>query len=101
MLVMILESVPASLRGELSRWLIEPKTGVFLGNPTARVRDKLWEKAIQKRKDGHVLQIWSDQSPQGYAFRSEGESKRTMMDFEGIALVSYPSETGGQVKPNL
>ncbi|MDP2945936.1 MAG: type I-E CRISPR-associated endoribonuclease Cas2, partial [bacterium] len=26
------------MKGALSRWLLEPKTGVFLGNPSARVR---------------------------------------------------------------
>ena len=81
MLVMILEKVPTSLKGELSRWLIEPKAGVFLGSPTARIRDKLWDKAIRKRKHGYVLQIWSDSSPQGYGFRSEGDSCRQMHDW--------------------
>ena len=32
MVVIILEKVSASLRGELSRWLIEPKPGVFIGH---------------------------------------------------------------------
>ncbi|MBA3516457.1 MAG: type I-E CRISPR-associated endoribonuclease Cas2, partial [Rhizobiales bacterium] len=31
MVVMMLERVSPSLRGELTRWLIEPKTGVFVG----------------------------------------------------------------------
>ncbi|WP_347272439.1 type I-E CRISPR-associated endoribonuclease Cas2e [Dehalococcoides mccartyi] len=64
---MILEKVPTSLRGALSRWLLEPKTGVFLGNPSARVRDELWDKAIKKTKaSGVILQIWTDQNPQGF-----------------------------------
>jgi CRISPR-associated protein Cas2 len=29
---MILEKVPTSLRGELTRWMLEPKSGVFVGN---------------------------------------------------------------------
>jgi hypothetical protein len=59
-----------------------------VGNPSKRVRDKLWEKAYEKRKDGYILQIWSDGScPQGYRYRSEGQSDRQMIDFEGIALV--------------
>ena len=41
MIVMILENVPTSLRGELSRWLLEPRAGVFVGHVSARVRDKL------------------------------------------------------------
>ena len=40
MLVMILEKVPPSLRGELSRWTIEPKTGIFVGKVSAMVRER-------------------------------------------------------------
>jgi len=85
--VMILENTPASLKGELSRWLIEPKSGVFLGNPSARVRDKLWEKALSKCRAGGVLQIWGSRCPQGYLWRSSGDLSRDMVDLEGIALV--------------
>ena len=35
MTVLILERVPATLRGELSRWMIEPRTGVFVGKVSA------------------------------------------------------------------
>ena len=31
MVVMILERAPPGLRGEMSRWMIEPKAGVFVG----------------------------------------------------------------------
>ena len=41
MVVMIMESVPAGLRGELSRWLIEPHPGVFWGHLSSMVRDRL------------------------------------------------------------
>ena len=32
MIVMILKKVLASLKGELSRWMIEPKAGFFVGS---------------------------------------------------------------------
>lgn len=92
MLVMMLENTPASLKGELSRWLIEPKTGVFLGNPSARVRDRLWEKALSKCREGGVLQIWTSRCPQGYLWRSSGKLSREMVDVEGIALVRIPAK---------
>ena len=46
MVVLVLERVPASLRGELSRWMLEARAGVFIGDVTAMVRDKLWEKGV-------------------------------------------------------
>ena len=91
MLVMILEKAPASLRGELSRWLIEPHTGVFLGHLSARVRDELWNKACAKTWGGWVVQVWSDTtSPQGYRYRCFGNPSRALVDHEGIALVQLP-----------
>lgn len=44
MVVLIVESVPPALRGELSKWMLEPKAGVFVGTISAAVRDLLWEK---------------------------------------------------------
>ncbi len=88
--MMILEKVPTSLRGELSRWLIEPKTGVFLGNPSARVRDELWNRAVVKSREGSVLQIWTDNSPQGYKSRTLGSASRSLVDHEGVTLVQLP-----------
>jgi len=43
MTIVILEKVPATVRGELSRWLIEPRKGIFVGQISAIVREKLWE----------------------------------------------------------
>jgi len=45
MVVMILERVPASLRGELTRWLLELRAGVFVGTLKPVVRRKLWREA--------------------------------------------------------
>ena len=87
MLVMILEKVPTSLRGALSRWLIEPRTGVFLGNPSARVRDELWKLAVAGAGPGNAIQIWSDRGPQGFRHRGHGTNDREIVDIEGVALV--------------
>ena len=86
MLVMILEKTPRSLRGELSRWLVEPKPGIFLGKVSVRVRDELWAMALSKSKQGAVMQIWADRSPQGYCCRLHGDASRKLVDFEGITL---------------
>ncbi|MCZ7649512.1 MAG: type I-E CRISPR-associated endoribonuclease Cas2e [Planctomycetota bacterium] len=87
---MILKSVPASLRGALSRWLVEPETGLFLGNPTARIRDELWKLAVAKAGGrGRVIQIWNYPCPQGYKYRGwgAGVTGRRFVNMEGLALV--------------
>lgn len=87
MLVMILERVPASVRGELSRWLIEPHPGVFIGYVNAMVREKLWEKCCKKCRDGGVIQMWSTNNEQRFDIRVYGETKREIVDYEGLRLV--------------
>ena len=100
MLVMILEKAPASLKGELSRWLVQPAAGVFLGNPSRRVRDELWVKACKKIGKGSVIQIWTARGEPGYVYRQAGESLRTLTDFDGIGLVTtFKPPREKKVKP--
>ena len=87
MLVMILEKSPASLRGELSRWLLQPRPGIFIGGPSKRIRDELWAKACKKIKEGVVTQIWTARTEQGYLYRQHGVNEQILLDFEGLGLV--------------
>ncbi|WP_395143015.1 type I-E CRISPR-associated endoribonuclease Cas2e [Armatimonas sp.] len=87
MVVLILEKVPATLRGELSRWMIEPRTGVFVGQISAMVRDRLWELAVKGAKGGGITLLWSSPTEQGFQWRTFGDSKRLLIDFEGLTLV--------------
>jgi CRISPR-associated protein Cas2 len=90
MLVMVLERAPTSLRGELTRWLIEPQAGVFVGSVSAMVRDRLWEKCCQRLKDGAAIQIWSSNNEQGFVARAWGLTDRELVDYEGLLLVRLP-----------
>jgi len=90
MIVLILERVPPSLRGELTRWLIEPKTGVFVGTVSARVRDRLWEKACRSLRGGAALLVYTTNNEQGFAMRSAGETGRLIVEHEGLWLVLIP-----------
>jgi CRISPR-associated protein Cas2 len=90
MIVLILERVPVTLRGELSRWMIEPKTGVFVGQVSAMVRDRLWDMAVKGTKGGAALLLWSSPTEQGFLSRSFGPTARDLMDFEGLTLVHIP-----------
>lgn len=93
MVVIILERVSPSLRGELSRWLIEPKAGVFVGKVSALVRDKLWEKITKKIGDsGAAIQLWSTNNQQGFDARMMGDRTRILEDYEGILLVKRLKE---------
>lgn len=90
MLVLILERVPPGLRGELTRWLLEPKSGVFVGRVSAMVREKLWDKACAHAREGGCLMIHNSDNEQGYQVRSWGKTARSIEDFEGLFLVRIP-----------
>lgn len=90
MVVLIVSKVPATLRGELSRWMIEPRRGVFVGQVSGMVRDRLWELAIKGAKGGGVTLLWSCPTEQGFQSRVFGETDRELVDFEGLTLVRIP-----------
>lgn len=90
--VLVLDRVSPGLRGDLSRWLVEPKAGVFVGRVTPQVRDKLWNRVSARVSDGACLLVYeSPQDEQRVAFRQIGERSRELVDLEGIRLVRLPS----------
>ena len=90
MVVMILQSVPTSARGELTRWLLEPYPGVFVGHVSAMVRDRLWDKCCKSCRDGGVVQIWSTNSEQRFKMRMHGNTRRSLVEWEGVQLIRIP-----------
>ncbi len=98
MIVMLLEKVPLRLRGELTRWLIEPHAGVFVGHVNAMVRDRLWQKCCNARGSGGVIQLWSTNNEQHFAMRMNGDTSRQIVELEGLQLIQVPFEEGEQVE---
>lgn len=99
MVLMILERVAPSLRGELTRWLIQPRTGVFIGTVSALVRDKLWGKVVgtlqaakplKSGKQRGAMMVYTTNNEQGFAVRVFGETDRRIEDFEGLLLAKTP-----------
>lgn len=92
MVVLLVESVSTSLRGQLSKWMLEPKAGVFVGRISAAVRELLWEKACREIDEGGVTLIYRTNNEQGYSIRSYGDTTRRVEDWEGLLLVRRPNE---------
>jgi CRISPR-associated protein Cas2 len=87
MVVLIVTAVKPGLRGELTRWMIEPEAGVFVGAVSGRIRDKLWEKVEKDVLEGSAVMLYSARTEQGFAVRVHGDRRRIPTDFEGITLV--------------
>lgn len=92
MTVIILVAAPTALRGEISRWAIEPHPGVFVAKLSALVREKLWIRCCKKIRDGGVIFIYPDANEQGYTIRYYGKTKRDFIDLDGIILPRLTSK---------
>lgn len=89
MLVIVTENVPPRLRGRLAVWLVEIRAGVYVGNPSRRLRDFIWEQVEEGMEDGNAVMSWSTNTESGYDFQTLGANRRIPVDFDGIRLVSF------------
>jgi len=87
MMVIILENVRPTLRGELSRWLFEVKSGVFVGKVSALVREELWQLVGQQVGRGSAVMIQPANNEQGFSAKTLGNPTRQLVDIEGLFLV--------------
>jgi len=90
MVVVTLTDFPSSLRGDLSKWLLEIQAGVFIGNVSARVRDSLWKRIREACKNGRAVMVYSATGEQRMNFRTLGDTWEPI-DFDGIKLMLRPS----------
>ncbi|MEU5940422.1 type I-E CRISPR-associated endoribonuclease Cas2e [Micromonospora sp. NPDC047548] len=86
MTVIVLIAVAEGLRGHLTRWMIEVADGVFVGNPSTRVRDCLWTLLATKVGDGQAIMIEPAQNEQGWAIRTAGRDRWLPVDLDGLIL---------------
>lgn len=89
--MMVLERVPRSLRGELTRWMTEVQTGVFVGKMSGLVRDLLWDKCVNRSAGGRCCQVYTTNNEQGFSLRVAGDSCRGLVDLDGIVLLATRS----------
>ena len=90
MVIVVLEKVPVGVRGELTRWMLELKAGVFVGDVSAMVRDLLWKLICEKVRGGAAILVNSADTEQGFAIRFNGPTSRVIEDYEGLILVRTP-----------
>ena len=60
---------PPSLRGDLSKWLCEINTGVYVGQVSSRVREALWNRVCQNLRHGRATMVYTTNTEQKMAFR--------------------------------
>lgn len=90
MIVVVLSKCPPKLRGDLSKWLMEINTGVYVGKLSSRVRDELWKRICDNIGDGRASMVFSTNNEQGLDFYVHNTTWKPV-DFEGIKLIRKPS----------
>lgn len=102
-LVMIATTaVPDHVRGALSRWMLEPVAGVYVGTMSARVRDELWSVVSASVGVGAAVCVHPDDNEQGFTIHTAGERRRTTVDFDGLQLIQLSAlEEAAQEMPPI
>lgn len=89
MIVITMNNCPPKLRGDLTKWLCEIHTGVYVGHVNARVRDMLWNRVCQNIQDGQATMVYSFANEQRLEFRTHNTPWK-VRDFDGIKLMMHP-----------
>lgn len=89
MIVLCISNCPPGLRGDLSKWLSEVNTGVYIGKLSAKVRDELWKRVCGSIRSGQATMVYSTNNEQGYAFQTHNTTW-IATDYEGITLMKRP-----------
>lgn len=94
MLVIVTESAPERLRGYLTRWMLEVRAGVFIGNYSPRVRNMLVATIQKNLGEGNAVVAWSTNNESGFDFNTYGLNRRLPLTLDGLKLVSFlPAST--------
>jgi CRISPR-associated protein Cas2 len=79
------------VRGALTQWYLEVLPGIFVGRPTARVRDRLWKAlcdGLALENAGYAALIQQASTEQGFTILTTGAHPYRVEDFDGLLLVS-------------
>lgn len=94
--VITLKKVPNSLRGDLTRWMQEIATGVYVGSYNSKVREYLWKRVTDTVGQGEASMCYSCRNEIGYSFCT-CNTNRLVIDYDGIPLVLLPvKESDGE-----
>ena len=89
MVVIVLTDCPPKLRGDLSKWLFEINTGVYVGRVSTRVRELLWERICENLNKGQATMVYPAAVEQRMEFRVHNTSW-TIADYDGLKLMRRP-----------
>ena len=91
MVVVTLTVCPPALKGDLTLWLLEIDTGVYVGKVSSRVREELWLRITQNIGDGKATMVHRSNNEQGLEIKTYN-TDYVPVDFDGLNLVMKPKK---------
>lgn len=88
MIVVSLTNCPPKLRGDLSKWLLEINTGVYVGHINAKVRDALWKRICDNIGTGQATMVFTANNEQHMDFYVHNTSWKPV-DYDGIKIMKH------------
>jgi CRISPR-associated protein Cas2 len=98
MLILALTDCPNALRGDLTRWLFEVDTNIYVGKQSARVREGIWARVVENAKTGRAVMVYPANNEQGFDFRVHAASWKPI-DFDGLKLMLRPHREKAHPEP--
>lgn len=100
MTVIVLKNVPPSLRGDLTRWMQEISTGVYVGNFNTKIRNLLWQRVTETAGTGEAVLCFASRNELGYDFKTFNTTRK-VIDFDGLPLVFIPKDSTEDSNNNM
>lgn len=97
--VITLKKTTPSLKGDLTKWMQEIATGVYIGNFNTRIREKIWNRVIETVGHGEATMSYACRNEIGYQFVT-WNTERENIDYEGIPLVLIPKHVETELDRN-
>lgn len=88
-MVIAVTNAPPRLRGRLGIWLLEIRAGIYVGDFSARTRERIWTQVETWIGEGDAVMVWAAPTDQGFDFATVGRNRRMPVDFDGLKLVSF------------
>lgn len=95
MLVIVTENAPPRLRGRLSLWLAEVRSGIYVGAYSRRTRERIWTDVKMLIGNGSAVIAWSAPNEVGFIFESAGTDRRQCVMSDGLPLVRFVAREEG------
>ncbi len=99
MMVIVAENAPPRLRGRLGVWCVEIRSGVYVGDYSARVRQRIWSMIMREIGEGNAAMAWNTNNDAGFDFCTTGKNRRIPVEMDGLKLVAFTKKETGEEIP--